>query len=239
MRKFQSTHPVWGATFLDLHHCVVDSHFNPRTPYGVRRTQPWQNRSICSISIHAPRMGCDQPPPPLTRMASHFNPRTPYGVRLPHDGDHAAPCGISIHAPRMGCDKQGGNVLTYGQIFQSTHPVWGATEVTTTEHANLFISIHAPRMGCDCGFIQKNKQFSDIPLYIFFYVRRKPHFRRESRRSSRIFGAHSPNDTPNKPHIRRQAIQKTRHSPKLRCEPLCAPMNASPSHYRMSGSSGR
>ena len=34
--QFQSTHPVWGATFFRLIPSSPTEHFNPRTPCGVR-----------------------------------------------------------------------------------------------------------------------------------------------------------------------------------------------------------
>ena len=100
---FQSTHPVWDATFLlnRLHHIEI-------------------------ISIHASRMGCDvaigevvsentlfqsthpvwdatrHRHPPLHRNAN-FNPRIPYGMRLGAERV-AILHEISIHASRMGCD---------------------------------------------------------------------------------------------------------------------------------------
>ena len=103
---FQSTHPVRGATPLVFtsHPSAVD--FNPRTPCGVRRfnshnsyhstvfqsTHPVRGAtrlsaaavSRSSISIHAPRAGCD--------VRAHRSLTTPQG--------------ISIHAPRAGCDRQ-------------------------------------------------------------------------------------------------------------------------------------
>ena len=170
LQQFQSTHPVWGATpaedskptagAISIHAprmgcdrssasaSTATMHFNPRTPYGVRRdpeskliagatfqsTHPvWGATTylrpilpIQKISIHAPRMGCDPCPQGLSQDAR-----------------------ISIHAPRMGCDyvsviktyvRQHFNPRTpYGVrlasardrgttcAFQSTHPVWGAT----------------------------------------------------------------------------------------------------------------
>ena len=101
---FQSTHPVWGAT-----------------------TPGCGNSRAITISIHAPRVGCD--PHPLAQRGKW--------------------CGISIHAPRVGCD---GSVCTYQQVlrrFQSTHPVWGATTRRTKMERFINISIHAPRVGCD------------------------------------------------------------------------------------------
>ena len=56
--------------------------FNPRTPRGVRRSV--MRSSICSnsISIHAPREGCDERPCCTSETGRHyFNPRTPRGVR--------------------------------------------------------------------------------------------------------------------------------------------------------------
>ena len=115
--------------------CSRDSdNFNPRTPRGVRPRPP---PSLChsqSISIHAPREGCDGPsssmalhtarfqsthpargatrhPLCVQYAAGYFNPRTPRGVRrtlLPAE---------TITLPK----------------FQSTHPARGATANFTKE----------------------------------------------------------------------------------------------------------
>ena len=80
-RRFQSTHPVRGATRERLSHICSEADFNPRTPCGVRlRDAMWQF-GYWFISIHAPRAGCDSPD----------QRRRHYVV-------------ISIHAPRAGCD---------------------------------------------------------------------------------------------------------------------------------------
>ena len=79
---FQSTHPVWGAT--------------------------WRNRTwdiLAGVSIHAPRVGCDQ------------------DISLAHVKQYI----VSIHAPRVGCDLLYQGEHTKIGKFQSTHPVWGAT----------------------------------------------------------------------------------------------------------------
>ena len=105
MPVFQSTLPVWGATFpevvfdvgdmISIHAPRVGSDpwmlselqdstrdFNPRSPCGERQNpaQLW-NRCVY-ISIHAPRVGSD------ARFSA-----TPGGGVL-----------ISIHAPRVGSD---------------------------------------------------------------------------------------------------------------------------------------
>ena len=126
---FQSTHPVWGAT------------------RGL-----FLSTSNVSISIHAPRVGCDG------LESRRLSPPIP----------------ISIHAPRVGCDLHSQVVKAINEQFQSTHPVWGATK-STCRHLFLSpyfnprtpcgvrrssmladmgsgkISIHAPRVGCDIG----------------------------------------------------------------------------------------
>ena len=102
--KFQSTHPLRGATIT-------------RTP--ARRGH--------GISIHAPLAGCDRFGVDITPLSIDFNPRTPCGVRYglaavrarhaefqsthPLRGatslrqGRRRPRGISIHAPLAGCDK--------------------------------------------------------------------------------------------------------------------------------------
>ena len=179
------------------------SYFNPRTPYGVRPCDYYGRERDRAISIHAPRMGCD---------TSHYQRRQRWRA-------------ISIHAPRMGCDKRyftQPNAQLYfnprtpygvrpesvyqgwtSDKFQSTHPVWGATINIDHQLAIFRISIHAPRMGCDCGFIQKNKRFSDIrSIFSFTSAENRifdakaavqaaysAHARQTTRPINRIFGA--------------------------------------------------
>ena len=104
--QFQSTHPVWGATICEMDFRQEISNFNPRTPCGVRRASS----------------------SPTGSMRRYFNPRTPCGVR---------PAGLSFQSLAV-------------SRFQSTHPVWGATLIHgVVLPINDHISIHAPRVGCD------------------------------------------------------------------------------------------
>ena len=80
------------------------------------------------ISIHAPRMGRDQPP------EADEAPRWQISIHAPRMGrDPGAqprrpwPRGISIHAPRMGRDVPRFTKSLRHNEFQSTRPVWGAT----------------------------------------------------------------------------------------------------------------
>ena len=60
--------------------------------------------NITSVSIHAPRAGCDMGMLKLVQMSNGFNSRTPCGVR---------PLLVMLHSLHV--------------LFQFTHPVRGAT----------------------------------------------------------------------------------------------------------------
>ena len=96
---FQSTHPVWGATLCASIPCTVAENFNPRTPYGVRQTM-WD----------------------FLEKGGHFNPRTPYGVRRKVVHRPRNRTVISIHAPRMGCDCSAGGLLLGRRHFNPRTP---------------------------------------------------------------------------------------------------------------------
>ena len=102
------------------------SHFNPRTPCGVR----------LAFALAA-------------AWFRHFNPRTPCGVRLLRLRSVSQAEAISIHAPRAGCDAQQLLISKAAEGFQSTHPVRGATGAEAVCISSHGISIHAPRAGCD------------------------------------------------------------------------------------------
>ena len=124
--KFQSTHPLRGATqFVYLR--LVDGNFNPRTPCGVRpSTTLTKSRSKPFQSTH-----------PL-RGATHQR------------SDHRQrPEGISIHAPLAGCDTNVAIQAAMTNLFQSTHPLRGATRFCARMDGVEEISIHAPLAGCD------------------------------------------------------------------------------------------
>ena len=56
---FQFTHPGRGATIRLLLRLALTACFNSRTPGGVRRCSALTNCYTKSVSIHAPREGCD------------------------------------------------------------------------------------------------------------------------------------------------------------------------------------
>ena len=79
---FQFTHPVWGATLARYRVTAMLSSFNSRTPCGVRRGSTHSRAEPHHVSIHAPRVGCDDGHPCQLRVQGR----------------------VSIHAPRVGCD---------------------------------------------------------------------------------------------------------------------------------------
>ena len=104
-RKFQSTHPMRGATRPFRPYPMRRRYFNPRTPCGVRPSAA-DSFSAC---------------------AANFNPRTPCGVRLEQVINKLDAKIISIHAPHAGCDVNISLRREGGREFQSTHPMRGAT----------------------------------------------------------------------------------------------------------------
>ena len=123
---FQSTRPIRGATGDIRGGIILSKYFNPRAPYGARRS----GRSS-------------------TPGRSHFNPRAPYGARQrPADMSNAVKVfqstrpirgatqddrilqvvlRISIHAPHTGRDDFALCADLAPRRFQSTRPIRGAT----------------------------------------------------------------------------------------------------------------
>ena len=171
MDKFQSTHPVRGATCLRNPRQYRRTDFNPRTPCGVRHQGAPEQEILKKFQSTHPVRGATHQVlivGPLGRFQSTHPVRgaTPLDAGGVHGGK------ISIHAPRAGCDAGEGTTTSLLRIFQSTHPVRGATfprlraESRWTNfnprtpcgvrrvyeiHVNIDgrISIHAPRAGCD------------------------------------------------------------------------------------------
>ena len=159
--------------------------FNPRTPCGVRRrrllmgitsaefqsTHPCGVRpswmlpmtSTYSISIHAPRVGCDAATGAgAEKVFQNFNPRTPCGVRQHLHPVLVGQSGISIHAPRVGCDPQPCQPLNHHPHISIHAPRVGCDALH--QHGRnpcQPISIHAPRVGCDLVQARENQALLD------------------------------------------------------------------------------
>ena len=104
-REFQSTHPVWGATGCSMCGFGIHLEFQSTHPvWGATGNVPDGHLLALDISIHAPRVGCDRVKPlPSVRTWAFQSTHPVWGATL--DGQELP-----------------------GQfLFQSTHPVWGAT----------------------------------------------------------------------------------------------------------------
>ena len=104
-RRFQSTHPLRGATVPRLpkgHVCIISIHaplagcdvgftilrivkkeFQSTHPLRGATFQIEVCKPLADISIHAPLAGCDWYKFLTFLLRNNFNPRTPCGVRLP------------------------------------------------------------------------------------------------------------------------------------------------------------
>ena len=104
IRRFQSTHPVWGATRMGFKGTLVEWLF--------QSTHPVWGATLSALC--------------LMLGISHFNPRTTCGVRPALVSPlHNKDIFQSTH-PVWGATNR---LLcsTWPKEFQSTHPVWGAT----------------------------------------------------------------------------------------------------------------
>ena len=169
-QMFQSTHPARGATHEEKNDAILLNSFNPRTPGGVRLYLSNKRAIPCTVSIHAPRVGCDT----QTGLSNYWNRVSIHAPRVGCDAGTAVITSItevSIHAPRVGCDVAYINLRRNRIKFQSTHPGWGATvksfvitpflcfnprtpggvrpDIQRQQARIIQVSIHAPRVGCD------------------------------------------------------------------------------------------
>ena len=124
--RFQFTHPGRGATI----------------PFPVRFVKP-------SVSIHAPREGCDSHSITPYADTACFNSRTPGGVRRLIPLYRRSWSQVSIHAPREGCDLQALREYVHGYAVSIHAPREGCDVNFLCAPVVRWVSIHAPREGCD------------------------------------------------------------------------------------------
>ena len=147
--QFQSTHPVWDATFVYVTPFPSFFYFNPRIPCGMRRESNRNKGYLSDISIHASRVGCDSACLLCVSLSHcYFNPRIPCGMRLAL-GYAIAVLEISIHASRVGCDQFLRLFCALSQISIHASRVGCDVLVFLSNISDLHISIHASRVGCD------------------------------------------------------------------------------------------
>ena len=131
-RGFQSTHPGWGATLPYFFAFVKAFIFQSTHPgWGATKFAQIINSSG-AISIHAPRVGCDNDGAYTNNYPSRFQSTHPGWGATEHTILRIGARNISIHAPRVGCDSQLSKYRYQRGRFQSTHPGWGATRIRDT-----------------------------------------------------------------------------------------------------------
>ena len=166
--RFQSTHPMRGATEEDVLFVKTIRFQSTHPMRGATRADHSKTRNRC-ISIHAPHAGCDgawsaglsclnafQSTHPMRGATFHnilcavdnanFNPRTPCGVRPVRRRSCRT---ANDFNPRTPCGVRRGNVLFGYRVGKD-------------------ISIHAPHAGCDgklaCFLCQLHQFQSTHPM---------------------------------------------------------------------------
>ena len=124
--RFQSTRPIRGATPPDPGGSPGSSNFNPRAPYGARRSGCWDHSPPERFQSTRPIRGATAAPTVVsgTVPISIHAPHTGRDVHMAQDGLKE---GISIHAPHTGRDLSRDDTPYERVEFQSTRPIRGAT----------------------------------------------------------------------------------------------------------------
>ena len=125
--SFQSTRPIRGATLGVPSSRWGISNFNPRAPYGARRTKILLTTLQTLFQSTRPIRGATDWPKGNSLGRVYFNPRAPYGARLRIYINAEEMIEISIHAPHTGRDTMIPRDIRIHKRFQSTRPIRGAT----------------------------------------------------------------------------------------------------------------
>ena len=150
-QKFQSTHPVRGATHLEKGQQEQITIFQSTHPVRGATLIRSCTFTISSVfqSTHPVRGATASTKSQHTALA-HFNPRTPCGVRQGYLAKELRRRGISIHAPRAGCDQGDAEHSTHMTCyFNPRTPCGVRRDYKGDGKMTTLISIHAPRAGCD------------------------------------------------------------------------------------------
>ena len=138
----------WGERPKEMVITISGDDFNPRSPWGERRASHSTNIAVAGISIHAPRGGSDMLVLWLAPTCMYFNPRSPWGERHPgyrfgSRDSHFNPRSPWGERPNHTTKME---VTTY---FNPRSP-WGERPGAFWRRKIRFlISIHAPRGGSD------------------------------------------------------------------------------------------
>ena len=125
MTRFQSTHPMRGATVPGM-----------------------SGKLDVTISIHAPHAGCDEASAAARGGTAGFQSTHPMRGATPSSTRWNQKSRFQSTHPMRGATGLTNRYLTLYR-FQSTHPMRGATDSEIFYKPKDLISIHAPHAGCD------------------------------------------------------------------------------------------
>ena len=149
IQRFQSTHPLRGATSPARRCGARQRDFNPRTPCGVRRGPDGWVHKAENISIHAPLAGCDARDSAPNHATAAFQSTHPLRGATFFSALSTPILLFQSTHPLRGATRHTFSLLHPEDLFQSTHPLRGATARYPRHYAAYQISIHAPLAGCD------------------------------------------------------------------------------------------
>ena len=132
-KRFQSTLPVWGATFASRSICAQIMEFQSTLPVWGATSADLCERCVYGISIHAPRVGSDMLTSlALTKLSSFQSTLPVWGATC---GRRHTPAAPRYFNPRSPCgERQDPEFYAVDdKQFQSTLPVWGATLSVNTQ----------------------------------------------------------------------------------------------------------
>ncbi len=153
-RKFQLTHPMWGATTQTSLAFSLSVFQLTHPMWGATISGQRTNRTR-RISTHTPHVGCDSLVSDVSMLPDNFNSHTPCGVRQIIFSAKTGTENFNSHTP-CGVRQFKSNENNSKNTFQLTHPMWGATVYHHSSFPALTISTHTPHVGCDWYVIRIN-----------------------------------------------------------------------------------
>ena len=147
---FQFTHPGRGATPLELLQLLALAQFQFTHPGRGATTICPLGALIHTVSIHAPREGCDAHRQASFPLRCSFNSRTPGGVRL-LNSEHSADTTSSFNSRTPGGVRHTLGASASRRRFRFNSRTPGGVRRVELLHVvqDVEVSIHAPREGCD------------------------------------------------------------------------------------------
>ena len=169
-KRFQSTHPVRGATIDFFKSCAPVETFQSTHPVRGATTISSTDRTYTAFQSTHPVRGATTTSTIITGFCRFQSTHPVRGatdgddgqilvflisIHAPRAGCDLSPCkipcstSISIHAPRAGCDPACEKEGADNGYFNPRTPCGVRLWMSTARCSPCAISIHAPRAGCD------------------------------------------------------------------------------------------